>query len=209
MYFILYVDRVNISTAAPLVRSDLNLSNTEVGFAFSAFAYPYAVFQLLGVWLGDRLGARATLGICGTVVCVATAATGLVGGFTSLVAARLALGVGEGAAFPTATRAMAVRTPERYWGFAQGITHSFARIGNAITPPLIAAIVAISSWRGSFIVLGLVSFVWVLAWIWFFRDDPRIIGGFRARNWLHCPTMASVRRLPQCRGSGCSAGCFQ
>lgn len=172
MYFILYVDRVNISTAAPLVRSDLNLSNTELGFAFSAFAYPYALFQLVGGWLGDRLGARATLGICGTVVCVTTAATGLVGGLTSLVAARLALGVGEGAAFSTATRAIAVWTPERYWGFAQGITHSFARIGNAVTPPLIAAIVAISSWRGSFVVLGLVSFVWVLAWIRFFRDDP-------------------------------------
>jgi sugar phosphate permease len=49
MYLILYVDRVNISTAAPLIKADLNLTNTQLGLAFSAFAYPYALFQLIGV----------------------------------------------------------------------------------------------------------------------------------------------------------------
>ena len=67
---------------------------------------------------------------------------------------RLALGFGEGAAFPTATRAMAVGLPESSWGFAQGITHSSARIGNAVTPPLMALLVGLVSWRGSFVVLG-------------------------------------------------------
>jgi MFS family permease len=172
MYLILYVDRVNISTAAPLIKADLNLSNAELGLAFSAFAYPYAFFQLVGGWLGDRFGARATLGICGLIVCAATIATGFVGGLASLFAARLALGIGEGATFPTATRAMAVWTPADRWGFAQGITHSFARIGNALTPPLIAALVVVSSWRASFVALGAVSLVWVLVWIWFFRDEP-------------------------------------
>jgi MFS family permease len=173
MYLILYVDRVNISTAAPLIQADLGLSNTDLGLALSAFAYPYAFFQLVGGWLGDRFGARATLGICGLIVCAATAATGVVGGLASLFAARLALGIGEGATFPTATRAMAAWTPAGSWGFAQGITHSFARIGNAVTPPLIAALVAVSSWRASFFTLAASSLVWVLAWIWFFRDDPK------------------------------------
>jgi MFS family permease len=172
MYLILYVDRVNISAAAPLIQAELGLSNTDLGIVFSAFAYPYAFFQLAGGWLGDRLGARATLGICGLIVCAATASTGVVGGFASLFAARLALGIGEGATFPTATRAMAVWTPAERWGFAQGITHSFARLGNAVTPPLIAALVAVSSWRTSFYTLAAISLVWVLAWIWFFRDDP-------------------------------------
>ncbi len=48
MYLILYVDRVNISTAAPLIKAELDLSNTQLGLAFSAFAYPYALFQLIG-----------------------------------------------------------------------------------------------------------------------------------------------------------------
>jgi MFS family permease len=173
MYLILYVDRVNVSTAAPLIKADLGLSNTQLGLIFSAFAYPYALFQLIGGYFGDRFGARRTLGISGLIVCVATAATGLVGGLASLFAARLMLGIGEGATFPTATRAMSVWTPERNWGFAQGITHSFARLGNALTPPLIAMLVALVSWRGSFVVLALLSLVWVIAWSLSFRDVPR------------------------------------
>src|SRR5690349_24577977 len=121
MYFLFYIDRVNISTAAPLIQSDLGLSNTELGLIFSAFAYPYALFQLVGGWLGDRFGARRTLGVCGLVVCAATVMTGAAGGFAALLAARLALGFGEGAAFPTATRAMTSWIPEARFGFAQGI----------------------------------------------------------------------------------------
>ena len=172
MYLILYVDRVNISTAAPLIKADLNLSNTELGLAFTAFAYPYALFQLIGGYFGDKFGARLTLFVCGLIVCAATAATGAVGGLLSLFAARLALGIGEGATFPTATRAMAAWVPERNWGFAQGITHSCARIGNAVTPPLIAVLVGLVSWRGAFVVLALFSLIWVLIWWWNFRDVP-------------------------------------
>src|SRR5215471_18285067 len=172
MYLILYVDRVNISTAAPLIKADLGLSNTQLGLAFSAFAYPYALFQLFGGYFGDKFGARLTLCVSGLIVCAATAATGAVGGLASLFAARLVLGIGEGATFPTATRAMAVWTPEQKWGFAQGITHSFARIGNALTPPLIALLVTLVSWRGSFVVLAVLSLVWVLTWWGFFRDVP-------------------------------------
>jgi sugar phosphate permease len=172
MYLILYVDRVNISTAAPLIKADLKLSNTELGLAFSAFAYPYALFQLIGGYFGDRFGARLTLFVSGIIVCAATAATGAVGGLASLLAARLALGIGEGATFPTATRAMAAWVPERNWGFAQGITHSSARIGNAVTPPLIALLVGLVSWRGAFVVLALVSLIWVLLWLRYYRDVP-------------------------------------
>jgi MFS family permease len=172
MYLILYVDRVNISTAAPLIKADLGLSNTELGLVFSAFAYPYALFQLIGGYIGDRFGARRTLFVSGLIVCASTAATGAVGGLASLFAARLALGIGEGATFPTATRAMAAWVPERNWGFAQGITHSSARIGNALTPPLIAALIGLVSWRGAFLVLALLSLVWVLVWLRYFRDVP-------------------------------------
>jgi MFS family permease len=173
IYLILYIDRVNISTAAPLIQHDLALSNTQLGFAFSAFAYPYAVFQLIGGWLADRYGPRWTLGVSGFVVCAATALTGLVGGLGTLVAARFALGCGEGNTFPTATRAMAAWVPASRWGFAQGVTHSAARIGNALTPPLIASLVAFATWRGSFALLGAANLLWVAVWSWFFRDDPR------------------------------------
>jgi sugar phosphate permease len=173
MYLIFYIDRVNISTAAPLMQKDLGLTATQLGIAFSAFAYPYAFFQIAGGWLGDRMGPRKTLALCAVIVAFSTIWTGLVGGLASLFLARLALGVGEGPAFPTATRALSnwMRPDQR--GFSQGITHAFARLGNAATPPLIAALIVALSWRASFYMLGVASLLWAVIWVWYFRDDPR------------------------------------
>ena len=61
MYGITYVDRVAVSTAAFIFKRELNLNNMQVGLVFSAFAYPYLVFQIIGGWLGDRLGPRKVL----------------------------------------------------------------------------------------------------------------------------------------------------
>ncbi len=130
MYFLLFINRTNIAIAGPLMQADLKLSNTELGLAFSAFAYPYAAFQLFGGVLGDKFGPRLTLAVSAFIVFLATAWTGAVGGLASLFMARILLGIGEGAAFPTATRAMSVWTPMGQWGFAQGITHTFSRVGN-------------------------------------------------------------------------------
>jgi MFS family permease len=173
MYFLYFVDRVSLGTAAPLMKVDLNISNTQLGLAFSAFAIPYALFQLIGGWIGDKLGARLTLALCCAMVGISTVLTGAVTGLASLFLLRLALGFGEGAGFPTATRAMASWTPQGNWGFAQGIVHSFARIGNAVTPPLMAGLLVFSTWRGSFVILGGVSLLWLVAWAWYFRNDPR------------------------------------
>ena len=173
MYFITYVDRVNIATAATDIKRELGLSNTELGGAFSAFGIAYMLFQIVGGWVGDRLGPRLTLTICGLVWAASTIATGIVGGLVSLVAVRFLLGLGEGATFPTATRAMSNWLAKEKRGFAQGITHSFARLGNAVTPPIVAWLILTSGWRQSFVALGVVSIVWVLAWAWYFRDDPR------------------------------------
>src|SRR5579871_6612048 len=166
MYFLFFVDRVSISTAAPLIKTDLRISNTQLGLAFSAFAVPYALFQLIGGWIGDRLGPRLTLVLCCSVVGVATVLTGAAVGIASLVGLRLALGFGEGAGFPTATRAMASWTPQHKWGFAQGLVHSFARIGNAVTPPIMAGLLVFTTWRGSFAILGAVTLLWPFAWAW-------------------------------------------
>src|SRR5438270_4053223 len=119
MYFITYVDRVNIGTAGPIIKGEMGLSNTQLGLVFSAFAYPYAIFQVVGGAVGDRFGARLTLLVCGLIWASATVLTGLTGGLVSLFVARVLLGFGEGATFPTATRAMQNWTPASKRGFAQ------------------------------------------------------------------------------------------
>ena len=172
MYLITYVDRVNIATAASEIRRDLGLSNTRLGLALSAFGYPYLLFQIFGGWIGDRVGPRRTLFICGVIWATATILTGLAGGLLTLFLVRVLLGVGEGATFPVATRAMQTWTPPGRRGFAQGITHAFARFGNMITPPIVAWLIALLTWRGSFVILGCVSLMWVIAWFWYYRDNP-------------------------------------
>jgi len=191
LYLIMFVDRVNISAAAPLIKADLRLSNTQLGWAFSAFAIPYALFQLVGGWIGDKLGARLTLSACCAMVGVCTMLTGAANGFVSLFVLRFALGFAEGAAFPTATRAMSTWIPVRDWGFAQGITHSFGRIGNAATPPLMAALLLFVSWRRSLVILGLASLAWLLVWAWYFRNDPRRHSAITAADLAALPEPAT------------------
>jgi MFS family permease len=196
MYFLFFVNRVSISTAAPLIKAELGISNTQLGLVFSAFAIPYAVFQLIGGWIGDKLGARLTLALCCGIVALSTVLTGAVSGVTSLFAMRVALGFGEGAGFPTATRAMASWTPQGSWGFAQGIVHSFSRIGNAVTPPLMAGLLMFSSWRGTFAILGLTSLLWPVVWVWFFRDDPREHPSITAAELATLPAPGSPGSRP-------------
>jgi MFS family permease len=187
MYLITYVDRVNIATAAPEIKRELGLSNTQLAFILSAFGYPYVVFQIFGGWLGDRVGPRKTLFACGLIWAAATILTGFAGSLVTLFLVRVMIGVGEGATFPVATRAMqAWTTPDRR-GFAQGITHAFARLGNALTPPLVAWLIVVVTWRGSFVVLGCASLFWVGTWLWYFRDVPSEHGAI---------TPAELEKLP-------------
>lgn len=172
MYFITYVDRVNISTAASQLMVELELSKTQLGFIFSAFAYPYVIFQFLGGWLSDRYGAKRTLAVCAFVWALATVLTGMAGGFVSLVLARLLLGLGEGATFPTATRAMASWVEKDKRGMAQGITHSAARLGNALAPMLVMALMSVRDWRFAFYVLGALSFGWLILWLMTYTEKP-------------------------------------
>ena len=172
MYFIAYIDRVNISVAGPTIRKELDLTPTELGLIFSAFAYPYAAMQIAGGWMSDRFGPRLVLAMLSLVWATATILTGVSWSVASLVVFRILVGIGEGGAFPTATRAFACWLPVRERGFAQGITHSFARLGGAVTPPIVLAIVARYGWREAFYVLGAVSLAWTAVWVASFRDTP-------------------------------------
>jgi MFS family permease len=172
MYFITYVNRQNMATAGADIIRDLHLTRGQLGKVIGAFGVTYAIFQILGGWLGDRWGARRTLFICGLVWASATALTGLVGGLTSLYMVRLLLGIGEGATFPVATRAMQSWVPAERRGYAQGLTHAFSRIGNSVTPLMVVALISVVAWRGAFVALGIASLAWVVAWVWYYRDVP-------------------------------------
>ena len=187
MYGLTYIDRTNVSTASSIFQKDLHLNNTQVGLVFSAFAYPYLIFQIIGGWIGDRFGARLALTLCALIWGGATLLTGVAGTLAAMLFARVLLGFGEGATFPTATRALSDWMPESKRAFSQGVTHSCARIGTALTPPVVAWLIAIGNWRVSFAVLGTVSLVWAVVWGFYFRDNPSEHRGVTAAELQSLP----------------------
>jgi MFS family permease len=192
MYFITYLDRVNVSTAAVGFARDFGFNKTEIGLVFSAFAYPYLIFQIIGGWISDRFGARRTLIVCGCIWAGATVLTGMAGGLTSMLLARILLGFGEGATFPAATTAMSRWVPAGQRGRAQGITHAAARIGNAAAPAAIVALMAVYGWRQSFYACAALSFLWVAMWMLTFREFPKDHPRVTALELASLPVFAAI-----------------
>lgn len=169
---ITYIDRVCIAQAAPAMRADLGLSAIEMGWAFTAFTWAYALFEIPGGWLGDRLGARRVLMRIVIWWSFFTAATGWVWNLASLLVTRTLFGAGEAGAFPNITRAFTTWLPQPERERAQAILWLSARWGGAFTPLLVAYILELVSWRRAFETFGAIGVVW--AW-WFYRwyrDDP-------------------------------------
>src|SRR5262252_1140310 len=197
MYFLIYLDRVNINTtvASDQFRKEIPLTETQASNLFALFAYPYLLFQISGGWVADKFGPRRALTICGIIWASATIMTGVVHGLMWMGISRLILGFGEGATFPTATRAMSQWTPAGNRGFAQGITHAFSRLGSAITPPLIAYLIITVSWRMSFITVGIVSLFWALVWALYFRDDPNRHNSITREELATLPSQSKRREV--------------
>src|SRR3974390_1299140 len=102
MYLITYLDRVNISTAAPVISKEFGFDKVTMGAIFSAFVWSYAAFQVPGGWLGDRFGPRRVLTVIVSYWSLMTAATALAGSAAVFIVMRFLFGVGEAGAVPVA-----------------------------------------------------------------------------------------------------------
>jgi sugar phosphate permease len=172
MYLITYLDRVNISTAAPAISKEFGFDKVTMGFIFSAFVWAYAVFQVPGGWLSDRFGARRVLGGVVAYWSIMTAATAAAFSGASFIIVRFLFGVGEAGAFPGATRAMQLWYPQSERGLVQGVTHSASRFGAAIAPPIVVLIMSEFGWRPVFYICGMVGLLWSLWWALTYRNLP-------------------------------------
>src|SRR6266704_3955554 len=139
-YMITYMDRVVISTAVPVIQKEFGFSLITMSYIIASFRWGYALFQIPGGWLGDRIGPRRALALIVTWWSIFTSATALAWSATSMAAFRFLFGMGEAGAFPIATRSLSrwILPGER--GFAQGLTHAGSRLGAAFTPPLVVFI---------------------------------------------------------------------
>jgi sugar phosphate permease len=172
VYLITYLDRVNISVAAPLMMKHFHINKLEWGIVLSVFSWTYSSFQIPVGMLSDRFGPRKVLAAIVAAWSVLTAATALAWSFSSLVAIRMLFGVGEAGAFPTATRAFSYWMPSSERGFAQGFTHGAARFGGAVTPIIVAAIMIRWGWQSVFYNFAIIGLVWSAFWFFWYRDKP-------------------------------------
>ncbi|MGH8021899.1 MAG: MFS transporter [Opitutaceae bacterium] len=167
-----YLDRVCISAAATDIQSDLSISDQMMGHIFAVFAIGYALFQIPAGWVADRFGPRKALGSVVAVWSVFTCLSGAAFNAVSLLVIRFLFGIGEAGAFPGATRALYAWLPARERGIAQGIFHSGARVGAALSLLFLPALIVLIGWRWTFVFAGATGIVWALAWVVWFRDDP-------------------------------------
>jgi ACS family glucarate transporter-like MFS transporter len=178
--FLLYVDRVCISTAQAPITADLKLSDEQFGWILSGFAFGYALFQSpAGTW-ADRRGARRLLTGVVVVWSVFTGLTAVAWNFVSLLVIRFLFGAGEAGAFPGIARAAYSWIPVRERGLVNGINFSASRLGAAVTMPLLPLMIHGFGWKASFIILMAVGCVWAGLWWRWFRDEPGDCPGISA-----------------------------
>lgn len=168
-----YIDRANLGVAVPFIQKELSISDTAMGFILGAFFYTYALFQLPMGWSADRFGARVVYAFAVVWWSVFTAATALARGFVSLFGFRLLLGVGEAGGYPSSAKVVSQWFPKQERAFATSIFDSGARVGTALSLPIVSAIIAAAGWRTSFVVTGALGIVWAIFWILFYRSPKR------------------------------------
>jgi MFS family permease len=176
-YMITYMDRVAISSAVTNIRHDMGFSMVTMGWVIAAYQAGYSLFQIPGAWLGDRIGPRRALALIVTWWSVFTSATALAWNATSMIVVRFLFGLGEAGAFPIATRSLSRWMLPAERGFAQGVTHAGSRLGAAITPVIVVAIIATRGWRAPFFLFGMLGLGWAALWYWYYRDTPAEHGG--------------------------------
>jgi ACS family D-galactonate transporter-like MFS transporter len=163
--FINYIDRGNLSIAAPLLKDELGISVSQLGILLAAFFWTYTAMQFACGWLVDRFDVNRVIAAGYLVWSLATVTTGLARGFAILLAMRLMLGIGESVAFPACSKILARHLPEHDRGFANGVIASAFKFGNAIGTFGAGLMMATYGWRPVFIGVGLVSLLWLPAWI--------------------------------------------
>jgi MFS family permease len=163
--FINYVDRGNLSIAAPMLKDELGISASHLGVLLSAFFWTYACLQPVTGWLVDRFNVNWVFAAGFFLWSAATAATGLVHAFTMLFALRLILGVGESVAYPSYSKIIALNFPEEHRGLANSIITAGLALGPGFGMLMGGMLMARFGWRSFFIVLGLVSLLWLVPWV--------------------------------------------
>ncbi len=196
---IAYLDRVCISAAKPAIKNALQLSDSQMGYVFSAFTFAYALFEIPSGWLADRFGPRLMITRIVVAWSLLTALTGAASGFLSLFVIRLLFGAGEAGMFPGLARAFAHWVPARSHAAVFGGSITAALISGAATQRAVVWLLERMEWRFTFPLFGGIGILWAVAWYLWFRDDPAQHPGVNAAELKllgNCDPGQSHRSVP-------------
>lgn len=162
--FINYVDRGNLSIAAPMLKSELGISASQLGILLSAFFWTYACLQPFTGWLVDRWNVNWIFAAGFFLWSAATAATGMVHTFAALIMLRLLVGMGESVAYPSYSKILALNFEEEHRGFANAVISAGLVLGPGFGMLFGGLLMARFGWRLFFLALGLCSLLWLVPW---------------------------------------------
>ncbi len=179
--FLAYIQQKTITVAAEPMMPALGLSQLQISYIEQAFVLGYAIFQLPGGIIGQRLGARLTFVVIGITAFLATLAMPLVpvffqgpaALFAALLGVQLALGLSQGAIFPISAGVFEAWFPARRWAFVQGLQTAGLGLGAALTPPLIVYLMSRLGWQRALVWASLPAVALIAFWAWYGRNTPR------------------------------------
>jgi MFS family permease len=185
-----YVDRSNLSIAAPLIQRQFNLSPMRIGSLLSAFFWTYALMQISGIagWFSDRFPVGWVMFGGYVLWSGATVITGLTSSYAGLFVALLLLGIGESVAYPCYSRVF-VELPQQQRGRANALIDAGTKLGPAVGAFVGGLLLVHIGWRMLFIVLGAGGLLWVLPWLRIMPHYGRRVSGGDA------PPLPSIARL--------------
>ncbi len=163
--FINYLDRSNLSIAAPLLKDELGLSASQLGTLLSAFFWTYGCMQIPAGWLVDRFDVKWVFAAGFFVWSAATAVTGILHGFTAWIVIRVILGVGESIALPAYSNILGNHLPESRRGFANAAVMAGIALGPGVGMLVGGTVVGRFGWRPFFLALGLGGSLWLVPWL--------------------------------------------
>lgn len=181
-----YLDRGNLSVAAPLIAHDLGISNTEMGVVLSAFVWPYAVMNLPTGWLVDRFGPKLLISVSVGVWSIVSVLTGFAASVTQFVGLRVALGVSEAPLFPGALKATDAWFPSHEKAAAASLYLATTQLGLALSPPVATALMIPFGWPAMFVIIGLFGIVAMVGWLIVYREPGD-------HPWLSRDELAYIR----------------
>src|SRR4029079_6165693 len=183
-----YIDRLTVTTLAPKITEDLNLTNTQFGEIATWFLLAYTISQALSGKLYDRVGIKKGFTVSIIVWSLAAIAHTWSVGLRSLSTFRFMLGLGEAGNWPGAAKTVGEWFPARQRAFGMAIFNSGAAIGSIVAPPLIVGLYGYfgDHWQPVFVVTGLLGFLWLAVW-WLVYDKPE------NHKWLTVAELAVIK----------------